>query len=184
LGGPVKEQSAPDLAGFGSREWLRGFMDPKQIEEVKYFGNTAFVKPKDGGKKSKMVRLILDDVAAYGTEEKAQLEKIIFAISAEAQLPSQKNADARDAAIIAEGKKLLTDVALDCTDCHAYHSIQGGTGPDFTGYGSANWLGEFLKNPGHDRFYGKRNDRMPAFGESSRLSERELDLLIRWMRGE
>jgi len=43
---------------------------------------------------------------------------------------------------------------------------------------------EFLKNPGHDRFYGKRNDRMPAFGKTSRLSARDLDLLIRWLRGE
>lgn len=184
LGGAVKEQSAPDLAGFGSREWLRGFMDPKQIETHKYFGGTVFVKPKEGDKKSKMVRLILDDVSAYNADEKAQLEKIIAAVSAEAQLPAQKEADARDAAIIAEGKKLLNDVALECTDCHGYHSTQGGSGPDFTGYGSTAWLKEFLKNPAHDRFYGKRNDRMPAFGETSRLSDRELDLLIRWMREE
>jgi mono/diheme cytochrome c family protein len=45
-------------------------------------------------------------------------------------------------------------------------------------------LKEFIKNPAHDRFYGKRNDRMPAFGETSRLSDRELDLLIRWLRSE
>jgi ubiquinol-cytochrome c reductase cytochrome b subunit len=184
LGAPVKEISAPDLAGFGSRTWLREFMDPAHIETPKYFGNTAFVKPKQGDKKSKMVRLILDDVPAYKPDEKAQLDKMLIAISAEAKLPAQIDADIRDAAIIEEGKKLLTDITLDCTDCHAFHSIQGGTGPDFTGYGSAQWLKEFIKNPAHDRFYGKRNDRMPSFGDSGRLSERELDLLVRWMRGE
>ncbi len=187
LGAPLqdgKPASAPDLAGFGSREWLTGFMDPKQIETHKFFGGTAFVNPKEGEKKGKMVRFILDDVAEYGAEEKAQLEKMIIALSAEAKLPSQKDADARDSAIIAEGKKLLTDIALDCTDCHAFHEIKGGTGPDFTGYASAEWMKEFIKNPAHDRFYGKKNDRMPEFGEGSRVNAAQLDMLVRWLRGE
>jgi ubiquinol-cytochrome c reductase cytochrome b subunit len=181
---PKEAPSAPDLAGFGSRAWLTGFMDPKQIETPKYFGHTVFALPKPGEKKSKMVRYILDDVAGWGATEKAHLEAVIMAISAEAQLPAQREMDARDAAKIAEGKKLLADVTLDCTDCHAFGDVKEGSGPDFHGYGSAEWLREFLKNPGHDRFYGKKNDRMPAFGESSRLSAKELDLLIRWLRGE
>ena len=185
LGEPLPEPpTAPDLAGFGSREWLRGFMDPKQIETLKYFGGTVFVHPKKGEKKSRMVRFILEDVAKYSAEEKAQLEKISAAISAEAKLPAQKTHDARDAALIEEGRKLLTDVTLDCTDCHKFRDTAGGKAPDFTGYGSHEWLAEFLKNPGHERFYGKHNDRMPAFGETSRLTARELDLLIRWLRGE
>ncbi len=185
LGQPLKDRaSAPDLAGFGSRQWLRDFLDPKQIETDKFFGNTHFVKPKDGGKKSKMVRIILDDIPGYSAEEKAQLDKMVMAISAEAKLPAQSGADSKDAALIEEGRKLLTDITLDCTDCHAWRTIEGGTGPTFEGYGSAEWLREFLKNPAHDKFYGKRNDRMPAFGESSRLSAKELDMLIRWMRGE
>ena len=185
LGQPLKDRaSAPDLARFGSREWLNGFLDPKQIETDKFFGNTHFVKPKDGGKKSKMVRIITDDIAGYGADEKAQLAKMVAAISAEAKLPAQKTADSNDAAMIEEGRKLLADIALDCTDCHAWRTIEGGTGPTFEGYGSAEWLREFLKNPSHDKFYGKRNDRMPAFGETSRLTARELNLLIHWMRGE
>jgi len=185
LGAPLPEPpSAPDLAGFGSRDWLRGFMDPAQIETLKYFGGTVFVHPKPGDKKSRMVRFILEDVAKYGAEEKAQLEKIILALSAEAKLPAQKEADLRDAAQIEEGRKLLKDLALDCTDCHRFHDVEGGKAPDFTGYGSHEWLVEFTKNPAHERFYGKRNDRMPAFGETSRLTARELELLIRWLRKE
>lgn len=181
---PGEPPSAPDLEGFGSRAWLRGFMDPKQIETPRYFGHTIFVLPKDGDKKSRMVRFITEDVAAYGADEKAQLEKIIAALSAEAQLPAQRDLDKKDAAVIAEGRKLLADVTLDCTDCHAFHETKGGKAPDFTGYGSAEWLKEFLRNPGHDRFYGKKNDRMPAFGETSRITPEQLDLLIRWLRGE
>ncbi len=185
LGAQLPEPpTAPDLAGFGSRDWLRGFMDPAQIETPKFFGGTAFVHPKPGEKKSRMVRLILDDVAKYSAEEKAQLEKIIAAISAEAKLPAQKAHDVRDTVLIEEGRKLLADVTLDCTDCHKFHDTAGGKAPDFTGYGSREWLAEFLKNPGHERFYGKHNDRMPAFGQTSRLTARELDLLIRWLRGE
>ncbi len=185
LGAPFTEPpSAPDLAGFGSRQWLRGFMDPRQIESLKYFGGTAFVHPKTGDKKSRMVRYILDKVPAYGAEEKEQLEKILAALSAEAALPAQKEADARDATLIAEGKKLFSDGVLECADCHQFHTEDAGSGPDFTDYASTAWLGEFLKNPGHERFYGKNNDRMPAFGKTSRLNARELALLIRWLREE
>ena len=159
-------------------------MDPNQIETLKYFGGTAFVHPKEGGRKSRMVRYILEKVPAYTDEEKVQLEKIIAALSADAKLPGQKAIDARDTALIAEGKKLITDGALECADCHQFHNDSPGSGPDLTDYGSHAWLTEFLKNPGHDRFYGKKNDRMPAFGQTSRMSKRDLDLLIRWMRGE
>jgi ubiquinol-cytochrome c reductase cytochrome b subunit len=185
LGAPLTEPpSAPDLAGFGSRQWLQGFMDPQKIETPAYFGNTAFVHPKGGARKSKMVRLITDKVPGYSAEENAQLGRIIAALSAEAALPAQKEADARDVDTITEGKKLLTNDALECTDCHQFHNDASGDGPDFTGYGSRAWLTDFLKNPGHERFYGKRNDRMPAFGKIGRLNARDLDLLIRWLRGE
>jgi len=185
LGAPLTEPpTAPDLAGFGSREWLRGFMDPQLIETPRYFGGTAFVHPKAGGRKSKMVRLITEKVPSYTAEEKAQLEKILVAVSAEAALPAQKESDASDAALIDEGRKLFTADALECADCHQFRNDASGDGPDLTGYGSRAWLADFLKNPGHDRFYGKRNDRMPAFGKIGRLSPHDLDLLIRWMRGE
>jgi ubiquinol-cytochrome c reductase cytochrome b subunit len=185
LGAPLTEPpTAPDLAGFGSREWLQGFMDPQQIETLRYFGGTMFVHPKEGGRKSKMVRLITDKVPKYSAEEKAQLEKILLALSAEASLPMQKEIDTRDAALIEEGRKLFAADALECSDCHQFRNEAPGDGPDLTGYGSRAWLTEFLKNPGHDRFYGKRNDRMPAFGKTSRLSAHDLDLLVRWLRGE
>jgi ubiquinol-cytochrome c reductase cytochrome b subunit len=181
---PGEPPSAPDLEGYGSRAWLRGFMDPRQIETAKYFGHTIFVLPKAGDKKSRMVRFVTEDVAAYGADEKAQLEKIIAALSAEAALPAQREADLRDAAMIAEGRKLLADVTLDCTDCHAFHETKGGKAPDFTGYGSAAWMKEFIRDPAHERFYGRKNDRMPAFGEGSRITAEQVDLLVRWLRGE
>jgi len=185
LGNPLSEPpTAADLAGFGSRDWLRGFLDPKQIESLKYFGGTAFVHPKTGTAKSKMVRFVTSDVADFKPDEKAQLEKIITALSAEAALPAQKEADKRDATVIEEGKKLLADDALTCVDCHRFHNDDPTSGPDLTGYASHAWLLDFLKNPAHERFYGKKNDRMPSFGQTSRLTPRELEMLAAWMRGE
>ena len=185
MGAPLPEPpTAPDLAGFGSRAWLRGFMDPQQIETLKYFGGTAFVHPKTGDKKSKMIRYILDKIPKYSTEEKGQFNRILAALSAEAKLPAQREVDTRDTALIDEGRKLLADSTLECADCHQFRNDTPGSGPDLTDYATREWMLDFLKNPGHDRFYGKKNDRMPAFGETSRLTPRELDLLVRWLRGE
>jgi len=50
--------------------------------------------------------------------------------------------------------------------CHQFRvKDEEATAPDLTGYASREWLVQFLTNPGHDRFYGSHNDRMPAFGE-------------------
>ena len=48
----------------------------------------------------------------------------------------------------------------------------------------------FISNPAHTRFYGKENDRMPAFADSAAdakkniLSRQQLELLADWIRGE
>ncbi len=50
-----------------------------------------------------------------------------------------------------------------------------------TGYGSAQWLKSFIRNPGSEDYYGEKN-RMPSY--AGKLSDRELDLLTRWMTGD
>jgi ubiquinol-cytochrome c reductase cytochrome b subunit len=183
MGAPLAEKpTAADLEGFGSREWLRGFLDPKQIETAKFWGGTAFVHPAAGKAKSKMVKAVTEDIAAYGAEEKAQLEKTIIALSAEAQLPSQHERDAADADGIAAGRRHFED--LGCTDCHKFRGKGSSSAPDLTGWASRRWLAQFLHNPMHEDFYGKRNDRMPALGEKGDLSPRELEMLAMWLRGE
>ena len=51
-----------------------------------------------------------------------------------------------------------------------------------TGYGSRDWLVTFITQPSHERFYGARNDRMPAFGKDQILDARALGLLADWLR--
>jgi len=170
-------QSASDLKGYASREWLAGLLDPDKISSTNYFGGTKF---HDG----KMVKFVKKDIAGYSAEQKEQLKKVITALSAEAKLKSQASMDKRDAAAIEEGKALIA-IGARCTDCHQFHKAdEDATAPVLTEYGSRGWLMKFLDNPGHADFYGKRNDRMPAFGAEKILSEKQIGLIVDWLRGE
>jgi ubiquinol-cytochrome c reductase cytochrome b subunit len=129
-----------------------------------------------------MSKFVKKDVAAYTPEEQEQLRKVIEAVSAEAQLKSQAATDKRDEAIIAEGRKLVKD-AMACTECHQFREKDAdATAPDLTSYGSREWLIKILDNPAHDDFYGKRNDRMPAFGEKQVLTPEAIGLIADWLR--
>ncbi len=174
---PRDKQAASDLAGFGSRAWLTGLLDPARISTTNYFGATKFA---DG----KMSKFVKKEVANYTPDQKEQLKKVIMAVSAEARLKAQSKDDERDAALIAEGRGLLKD-AMKCTDCHQFHSKdEDATAPDLTGYASREWLVRFLNNPSHPDFYGQRNDRMPAFGEKQILSPQAIGLIADWLRGD
>jgi len=132
-----------------------------------------------------MVKFVQKTIAGLKPEDKAQLPKIIAAVSAEAQLPAQSEADRKDAAAIEEGRKLIDSETFRCTECHQFRKKnEDATAPELTGYGSSEWLKDFIKNPAQDRFYGKRNDHMPIFGEGGRLDEKSLDLLVRWLRSQ
>jgi ubiquinol-cytochrome c reductase cytochrome b subunit len=171
--------AAADLKGFASREWLSGLLDPSRVDTSHYFGATKFA---DG----KMVKFVKKDVAGFSPEQKEQLKKVITALSAEAQLKSQHEADKRDTMLIEEGRTLLAgNEAMRCSECHQFRNkAEDPTGPDLTGYGSREWLLGIITNPRHERFYGRRNDRMPAFGADSILDAQAVGLVVDWLRGE
>ena len=185
MGTQLAETSAADLKGFASRPWLTEFLSPDHHTTAKYWGDTAFVKPPEGGKQSKMVDYVMEDIADYGDVEKEMLAELIVGLSAEAKLPNQIEMDTRDAAIVAKLPELIGEDGLACTDCH--HFQGDGRRPDLTGYGSREWMIEFIKDPSHKRFYGSRNDRMPSYGgnnddKPARLSEREIEMVVDWLR--
>jgi ubiquinol-cytochrome c reductase cytochrome b subunit len=180
LGKPVSDpSSAPDLKGFASREWLIGFMDAERITTPHYYGGTRFAE------RSQMVRFVQRDVADYDEEQQAMLAKVIKALSAEASLPAQAAIEAVEAPLIAEGRELLNHEDMRCTECHKFHNdTEDAEAPNLTGYGSREWIVAFITNPAHERFYGERNDRMPAFGDEQTLNEQQLGLLADWLRGD
>src|SRR4030095_2367547 len=102
------------MKGFASRAWLTGLLDPQTVSHTNYFGGTKF---KDG----KMVKFVKKDVTGFSSTEQEQLKNIITALSAEAGLKSQRDADQRDAALIAEGRTLLASEKMRCTECHQFH---------------------------------------------------------------
>ncbi|TMP97281.1 MAG: menaquinol-cytochrome C reductase [Verrucomicrobia bacterium] len=175
---PKDEPSASDLKGFASREWLAGLLDPQRIDSPHYFGGTKF-------KEGKMVKFVKKDIAGFSPEQKEQLKKVIAALSAEAGLDSQSVLDRRETALIDEGRTLIASEFMRCTECHQFQKAdEDATAPDLTGYGSSDWLVEFISRPAHPRFYGKRNDRMPAFGEDKVLDDHAIRLIADWLRGD
>ena len=180
LGSQPKDKiSASDLKGFASREWIAGLLDPARVDSLHYFGGS---KQKTG----KMVKFVKEDIAEFDAAQKAQLQKLIIGLSAEAGLKAQSAADTRDAVVIAEGRKLVSSTAMNCTDCHKFHAAgtDDPSAPDLTGYGSREWLLAFISDPSHARFYGERNDRMPAYGPDKILTAAEIGLVTDWLRGE
>jgi len=176
--------SAPNLFAFASRAWIRGLLDPKRIAGPDYFGKTANFRSGD------MVSFVKETFADQTDEEKKELESAVMALSAEAALVGQRQADAQDAQRIRAGRKLLVD-DYGCTDCHKFHDKgKLGGAPDLTGYGSREWLIGIIGNPAHKRFYGQRNERMPVYAEfpeepaKNILSSKAIELLADWLRGE
>jgi ubiquinol-cytochrome c reductase cytochrome b subunit len=182
LGIRAMEPSAPNLHGFASRDWIAGLLNPKTIVSSDYYGDTKL-------RKGAMPNFVKETLGSLDEEEKKNLRKVVIALSAEAQLPSQQAIDARDAAIIEEGRKLLSE-DFSCTDCHKFHDKgKLGDAPDLTGYGSAQWTAAMIGNPKSKRFFGIKNDRMISYAETGDpakdiLGEQSIRLLSDWLRGQ
>ncbi|MDP6794092.1 MAG: cytochrome b N-terminal domain-containing protein [Verrucomicrobiota bacterium] len=173
-----EKQSAPDLKGFATRQWIRDLLDPDQYLSGHYFGGTAH---KDGAMYKKFLNR---KVRKYDAGEHKMLDAIAVALSAQAKLPSQVAVDEADAALIRQGDQYLTD-DIGCIDCHAFGKPDlDADGPDLTGYGSRQWIIDIVKNPEHEKFYPDNNDRMPAFGVKKILTDDEIGLIADWLRGD
>jgi ubiquinol-cytochrome c reductase cytochrome b subunit len=167
-GNPVSEkQSAPDLAGFASREWVENLLDHDHFVSESYFGNTKFV----GGKMAKKL-------AKFEDEDKVLVPKVAALLSDLAGLPYQGklSENEREAGFDAFFDQLA------CIDCHDIEDEDEGSAPDLTGYGSREWLIAFLEDPAHERFYGSKNDRMPSFGRDKKIPPRDIELVVDWLR--
>jgi quinol-cytochrome oxidoreductase complex cytochrome b subunit/mono/diheme cytochrome c family protein len=185
----AEKSSAPNLWGIGTRDWIRGVLDPSQVDSARYFGDTShkegdmvtFVKDTIG---SQLTDLTGEELAAY----RKKIEDVTFTLASEAGLIREMAPDIPER--VAAGKDAMIN-EFACIDCHKFGD-QGGLGlaPDLTGYASREWLTAFISNPEHERFYPESNDRMPAFAANAekplanRLSAEDLSLVVAWLRGE
>ncbi len=181
-GRPRKDpQTASDLKGFASRRWSAGILNADSFAHRDFFGGTKLVQ------KSRMLKYLQSDIFSDLPSE--EVHAMAVALSAEAQLRHQRVLDAADHSLIEEGRELIS---IECTECHTYH--EEGEGIDLTGYGSREWQLAFVRDPSHERFYGKRNDRMSVFGPKYRedgslerpaqLTDREIGFIVDWLRGD
>jgi ubiquinol-cytochrome c reductase cytochrome b subunit len=158
-------REAADLAGFGSRPWIQELLrDPGS---PRFFGHTQLTRMK------KWVEENLQDLS--------EADRAEWGLAADwlgghpTGLPGES-----DDSPFARGFAAFSNW---CIDCHKYEG-EGGTdiaGPDFTGYGSAEWLRNMLRAPDSADRYGKRSS-MPSFAET--LPDRDMDLLVRWLTGQ
>jgi ubiquinol-cytochrome c reductase cytochrome b subunit len=148
-----KNPTASDLAGFGTRDWVRDLLrDPGQGQ---FFGHTklkamtgwvnrtrktAQRKPKDLAELEGDFELIADWLASH---------------------PRKAKPADNDKGQLAQGYRAFEK---QCMECHTYKGEGGGgtKAPDFTGYGDAEWVRGMIMSPALDQRYGTRN-AMPVF---------------------
>src|SRR4029079_18574895 len=90
----AEKPSASNLWKFGTRDWVRGILDAKQIAGPRYFGNTAF-------KEGDMVTWVQDNIAKQLSELKGaeweklknQIDDVTLALAAEAGHSTEGVAD-------------------------------------------------------------------------------------------
>ncbi|OHB73078.1 MAG: hypothetical protein A2V70_19375 [Planctomycetes bacterium RBG_13_63_9] len=183
----AEEVSAPNLFGYARRGWFAGWLDVNRITGPNYFGKTKL----RGGDMVGFVKSLYENMKGEDLDDMRQeLKQVAAAVSAEAALPSQKEMDAKDAALIQAGRELMAD-DYGCVDCHKFRDKGSlGVGPQLTGYGSREWTIAIISDPAQKRFYGERNDRMPAYAQSpddpskNVLTDKQIELLTDWLRGQ
>jgi ubiquinol-cytochrome c reductase cytochrome b subunit len=147
-----KKPTASDLAGFGTKEWIRGLLGNPGSPE--YFGHTKLRRMKSW---------------VETTRNRAHEDHKEDALDAEFDLiagwlaghPGRDVAQEKEPAFL-QGLKAFEK---RCNRCHSYKGEGGASsppGPDFTGYGDADWIRLMIMAPSHPLRYGIRN-RMPAF---------------------
>lgn len=189
--------TAADLGQFGSRDWINHVLIDYQTVFAPLDSEMAQTAFGEKGKTifdgemagwSKTNKAALTDPANAGS-----LTALVEFVAAQSGRTDQGEFDP---ALVAQGREIFNSGTLAkgtidaCTDCHAMKPVgetvmlgSTGTGaPTLTGYAGKDWLTAFLKNPGHEDFYTKDKNVMPAF--ESILSEKELGLLADWMVGD
>lgn len=142
------------LDGYASRTWIKKFL--LKPDAPHFFGNTK-----------------IDEMDAFdGPEEK--LNAIVEFVYSQTGKPGV------DTALAAQGEILYDKEG--CLECHSLDGVGTGTAPDLKGWASEPWLMAFIRQPGHERFYGKMNE-MDEF-DPEKLSRIELQMVIGWLQAQ
>ncbi len=167
------EQTASDLAQFGSREWIGGLLENPSSK--RYFGATAgaggMAEWKRASKlKPEELSLVADFVATFAV--------VPDDVTPDDWLSTKEIADH-------PGLPLFQK---ECGTCHVVDGLsEGGTrdAPELFGWGSPRWISRMVRKPGAADRYGflEPKHQMPAF-PAEQLTRGDLDMVIRYLRGD
>jgi ubiquinol-cytochrome c reductase cytochrome b subunit len=144
--------AASDLADFGTAEWVRRLL--REPDSPRYFGHTNLRTMSNWVKRA---RAGAQKEKSEG-EFEAELDQIAEWLGGH---PRARVPAGGEETAFARGFQKFED---RCIQCHTYKNAGGGDakGPDFTGYGDADWLRLMIMSPENDLRYSARN-RMPIF---------------------
>lgn len=176
-----KEAQAAEAAGEDVT-----YLNPDESEMADWSGNAeALTSPENADNLNALVEFLYAE-AGHGY---VAMDAGASAADTGPGLPT-----AIDASLVEKGRAVATEGAwagdlegMSCVDCHttlgeefvALSEDDADGYPTMAKYASAEWLSDFIRNPGAARHYGAKN-QMPAY-DAAKLSDEELDLLVRWM---
>jgi ubiquinol-cytochrome c reductase cytochrome b subunit len=145
--------TASDLADFGTADWVRGLL--REPDSPRYLGHAQHLTTMKNWVKRTRVSARSETDAR---DLEADFEQIAQWLGGHPRAPVPMGGEESD---FVKGFRRFED---RCMQCHTYKEAGGGDtkGPDFTGYGDADWLRLMIMSPDHSLRYGLRN-RMPVF---------------------
>jgi ubiquinol-cytochrome c reductase cytochrome b subunit len=166
----MSPQTASDLAGFGTRGWIRGLLENPGSDT--YFGK---VKPCGGMKRwrknTKLTAKELDDIADFFANLVSTTPDDMGPGEWENQ-PSVKNHP---------GYKAFSKDG-ECVTCHADWSAPNDEAPNLFAWGSPRWVARMVHRPGSPYNYGflDAKDQMPAF-PADRMTANDMTTLTQFL---
>ncbi len=171
----MSPQTASDLKGFGTREWVRGLLENPQSNT--YFGKVPQCEGMAQWKKtSKLTAKELDQVADF------------VATFATVDPDVSQTEWANDPSVAKHPG--LAPFVKECGQCHVVGESglisEGGLldAPNLYGWGGYEWTSRMIKRPGSDLLYGflEPKDQMPPFAQQ--LTENDLRTIYRYLKGD
>jgi ubiquinol-cytochrome c reductase cytochrome b subunit len=174
LGPQPGQETAPNLNGWGSKEWVMNLLEDP--DHPAYFGTSAFK-----GQMPSMTKAPKDPDAAknFSPMSKADREEIANYLAAEATGTASEKHDPKGAKLIERR----------CTGCHLFkastESDDSGTAPELEHWASPGWIRAQIANPGTVVTYRPHSmdkelkGHMPRYDK--KLSEADIQLLTRFV---
>ncbi len=173
---PQEPATSSDLAGFGTREWIRGLLENPMAD--RYFGRMR--TPEGEPAHTRMSRFVEERLA--GADD-ATRPALLADFDAAAEFLAAESGRTAPPVVLDRGREVFMAV---CNECHTYDGRRTGTthAPEMRGYGSGAWIELMIAEPDHETRYrstGRERARMPSFKD--RLSESQRRLIAEWLHG-